>query len=420
MHKHSLLRLISIFFFLIFTLINGLFYIAHQHFSKQKESEQIRRFLLADRLFHDNKQDFSAELKQLMVRPSNLSSQELFSKGKILMELPFGKMVSFKDRTFFANDRPPPPPPPAFDLGRFDLMPPPLFAPWMDHFTSVVLEDIAPHSLKVFWAVVAAVDLLILLFFAYIIRKLLPLHRLKNAIIAFKDEDATLDLPVSGNDEISQITHEFNSALNKIAAMREARSLFLRNVLHELKTPIMKGSLTTDCLESSADQQRLKRIFSRMDYLLNEFAKMENFNSGEWRLNLQEYRFVDLLDHSCDMLLCSRKSIIVHGEENQLIVKADFDLFTVALKNLLDNALKYSVSKPVLTIKADAFEICSQGEPLPAEKQDFSRPFNRDFENSSAGLGLGLYITDSVLKKHGFRLIYKYTEGYNCFHVVLN
>ncbi len=416
MNKHSIIRLITLFFILIFFLINGLFWLTQQHFSKQHEVEQIRRFLLADKLFHHNQNDFSIELEQLLIRHSAIPAKKILSEGKTIIELPFGKMIEFDSHTFFVN-MPPPPPPSDFHKER-EFMPPPPHD--IKQFTSVVLEDIQPHSLAIFWMVLVATDTLILLFFAYIIRKLLPLHRLKNAIIAFKEGDTHLDLPVSGKDEISQITHEFNCTLEKIASMREARSLFLRNILHELKTPIMKGSLTTDCLEPSVDQERLKRIFTRMDYLLNEFAKMERFSSGEWHLNLQEYRFVDILDHACDVLLCDKESIVVKGEESQLILNVDFELFTIALKNLIDNALKYSKGKPIIIISAESIDIRSIGEALPIEKQNFNKLFNRAFENSSAGLGLGLYISDSIINKHNFRLLYRYADGYNCFSIVLN
>jgi len=295
-------------------------------------------------------------------------------------------------------------------------MPPP---PLKEFFKHVVLEDIQPHPTWFFWAVVGAVDVLVLAFFTYLVRKLMPLSRLKNAIVAFKDGDDHLACPVEGNDEISQITHEFNQTLEKIASMREARSLFLRNILHELKTPIMKGALSTDGLPPSADQERLKRIFERMGYLLDEFAKMERFSSGEWTLNRQEYRFVDLLDHACDILLCDKKSLTVKGEDSQLIISIDFELFTIALKNLLDNALKYSTSKPTLLILNHTIEICSIGNPLSEANRTFDKPFNRTFESSSSGLGLGLYITHSVLQKHGFRLDYRYINGMNCFRILL-
>ena len=411
MNNHSIIRLITLFFFLIFLLINTLFWVAHQHFSKQEELDEMRRFLLADRLFHHSKEDFSTELKQLMIRPSTANAENILSKGELLLELPFGKIVKLDGDTYFIKT-PPPPPPLNFSVHRKFMPPPP---PYREDCPLVILEDTKPSSLLTFWIILLSVDILILLFFAYLIHKLLPLHRLKNAIVTFKEQDVTLDASINGKDEISQITYEFNQVLQKIAAMREARSLFLRNILHELKTPIMKASLTTDCLEPSPSQERLKQIFSRMDYLLNEFAKMERFSSGEWQLNLQEYRFVDLLDQACDLLLCDKDMIDIKGEESELVLHVDFELFSVALKNLLDNALKYSEQKPTLSISSDFISICSKGEELSLVKQDFSKPFNRAYENSSAGLGLGLYITDSILKKHHFRLLYRYNNGSNCF-----
>jgi two-component system OmpR family sensor kinase len=352
------------------------------------------------------------ELEQLMIQHSSLAPKEILAEGKIIIELPFAKIVKFDSRTFFVTI----PPPDSFQ--EEDFLPPPPHR--RNYFSPLVLEDIEPHSLIMFWMVLVATDALILLFFAYLIQKLLPLRHLKNAIVAFKEGDSSLNLPISGKDEISQITHEFNSTLEKIASMREARALFLRNILHELKTPIMKGSLTTDCLEISVEQERLKRIFTRMDYLLNEFAKMERFSSGEWHLNLQEYRFVDILDHACDVLLCDKQNISIEGEESQLILKVDFELFTIALKNLIDNALKYSENKPTIIIGEKSIDIRNIAEALPIEMQNFNKVFNRTFENSSAGLGLGLYISDAVLKKHNFELQYNYVQGYNCFTIVLN
>jgi two-component system OmpR family sensor kinase len=304
-----------------------------------------------------------------------------------------------------------------FDRFREDTFKPHFPPP--SAFFSVVIEDLAPQSTVPFWTIVVIIDLLILLFFAYLVRKLLPLQRLKNAIVHFKEGDTHLKMPINGEDEISQITQEFNKVLHKIASMKEARALFLRNILHELKTPIMKGSLSADCIDSSEDRDRLKRIFNRMDYLLNEFSKMEQFSSGEWHLNSQEYRFVDILDHTYDILLCDKKDITVKGEESALIVKVDFELFAIALKNLLDNAFKYSTSKPTLLILSHSIELCTLGDPLPDENRTFTKPFNRTYESSMNGLGLGLYITNAILLKHGFKLEYRYYTGLNCFRIIL-
>lgn len=102
------------------------------------------------------------------------------------------------------------------------------------------------------------------------------------------------------------------------------------------------------------------------------------------------------------------------------MIRCDFDLFAIAVKNLLDNAFKYSNAKPTVLILSHSIEICSIGDPLPQENRKFDKPFNRAYEDSSAGLGLGLYITYSIFQKHGFKLEYHYASGLNCFRIVLN
>lgn len=416
MNKHSILRLISLFFLFIFALINALFWIAHQYYVEQIQEEQLRRFMLADKLIHLKSGNFDHELKQIMIHVSFHSPKLILSEGEIVRTLPFGKMVDYNHKHYFVTT---PPPKMLFDRMDHEHKFEPHAPPHKDFFSTVVIEDLAPQSTLPFWSIIILIDLLILLFFGYLIRKLLPLQHLKDAIIHFKEGDTHLKIAINGKDEISQITKEFNLALEKIASMKEARSLFLRNILHELKTPIMKGSLSADCIESSEDKERLKRIFNRMDYLLNEFSKMEQFSSGEWYLNSREYRFVDILDHTCDILLCNKKDITVKGEESALIIKVDFELFAIALKNLLDNAFKYSRSKPTLIILAHSIELCSLGDPLPDENRTFTKPFNRTYESSANGLGLGLYITNAILLKHGYKLEYSYTSGLNCFRIRL-
>lgn len=415
-NNHSIIRLIIFFFLLIFALINALFWVAHQHFFKEQIADRMQRFALADRLIHHQEANFDSELRHLMIKPTTLSPEFLRTKGDIMMNFPFGSLIKYRDNVYFVKLPPrdfkfaPPPLPAMMEKSKF-------FPPFPPR-GPLVLQDLKAYSSWQIWSLFAAIDTLILLFFGYLLRKLTPLHRLKDAIISFKEGDTRLKIEVAGEDEISQITEEFNNVLEKIASMREARALFLRNILHELKTPIMKGSLTADCISESAEQERLKRIFNRMSYLLDEFSKMEQFSSGEWHLNTREYRFVDILDHTCDILLCEKKNITIKGENSDLIINADFQLFSIALKNLLDNALKYSNSKPSLIILSHSIEVCSIGDPIPDENRVFTKPFNRTYEGSESGLGLGLYISYSILKKHGYTLEYQHASGLNCFRIL--
>ena len=66
---------------------------------------------------------------------------------------------------------------------------------------------------------------------------------------------------------------------------------------------------------------------------------------------------------------------------------------------------------------ADSISVCSYGEKIPKERLDFSRAFNRAMEGASSGLGLGLYIANAIVAKHGFELSYLHAEGQNYFTI---
>lgn len=409
MNKNSLLKLISLFFVFVFLLINALFFVMQESLFAMEQKEQMRRFFTAQRLLHEQKEVF----QELMIEPvTDIAQEELLKSGTILLELPFVKMILYKKRTFFLSVPPPPPPPHIEQLFFASKHMPP-----KDMFAHKILEDVAPKSAFSIWILFAFADLLLLLFFAYLVKKLLPLYRLKNAIRGYKDGDVLLHAPTDMQDEIAQITTEFNLVLKKIASIKEARTLFMRNVFHELKTPIMKGLLIVDSLKSEVRAQRLQKIFYRMSYLLEEFSKIERFGSGEWELHISKYRFADLLEGAYDILMCKEDAFDVTIEEVGGVLSVDFELFCIALKNLLDNALKYSHTKPVISFSGGKIVITNDGDAIDASKRDFSKPFNRSYETSSAGLGLGLYLTNSIAQKHGFRFAYRYENGMNIFEI---
>ena len=65
---------------------------------------------------------------------------------------------------------------------------------------------------------------------------------------------------------------------------------------------------------------------------------------------------------------------------------------------MIDNALKYSNDKVVVSIDKSALCIISVGSELEPERLEFDRAFNRRVEASNSGLGLGLYIANQIFK----------------------
>jgi two-component system OmpR family sensor kinase len=156
-------------------------------------------------------------------------------------------------------------------------------------------------------------------------------------------------------------------------------------------------------------------IFERLNLLIDEFAKIEKITSNNFELNLNPYNNSDLVEASIDLLMVEHPERLVGIEiQKDYIVKADFELFTLVIKNLLDNALKYSTDKHVVvTIDTDHLDIINKGEALPEPLENYFKPFH----TSKGGLGLGLYIVKSILDIHKMELGYRYEEGRNIFTV---
>ena len=101
-------------------------------------------------------------------------------------------------------------------------------------------------------------------------------------------------------------------------------------------------------------------------------------------------------------------------------VTADFEYFSIALKNIIDNALKYSQTPPLVQVRENSLSVCSSGEALHNYLKNMDRIFNRPYESGSGSLGLGLYIANAIVTRHGYRLDYTHNEGMNCFTISWN
>jgi two-component system, OmpR family, sensor kinase len=287
---------------------------------------------------------------------------------------------------------------------------------------NIILEDlITEKEFKYFWFIVLfIIDILLIWFLFFLQKKLKPLLVLKENMIKLSTGDFSISMRANGKDEISQVANEFENAVKQLKQLRESRNLFLRNIMHELKTPITKGKLVTDMYEESERKHILIRVFQRLEYLLSEFAKIEELTSGKITLKKDSYHAIDLIEQAFDILLLDNNKIDIEYE-NDLFLNVDFELFSIALKNLIDNAISYNTNgNPQIFIGADFIKIINKGEKLKKDIEDYYKPFNHDYEDASSGLGLGLYISNNIIKIHNFKLEYEYLNGYHNFVIKLN
>ncbi|WP_345975946.1 ArsS family sensor histidine kinase [Sulfurimonas sp. HSL3-7] len=246
-------------------------------------------------------------------------------------------------------------------------------------------------------------------------RSLLPLKGLTQEIRRFARGDNGVDTASTRRDEIGTIANEFNDAVKTIVQLQSSRQLFLRNIMHELKTPLTKGKLTLAMMEPGEEVRYLDTLLNRMDSLINQFARIEKLQSG----NRQKERrkIYALIQEAITNLYLdnAQKSRIEINAQREVQIDVDSELFVSALSNLLDNALKYTADKTVkVTIEPTQICISNRADTLPQPIEAYLQPFISE-HHSDGGTGLGLYIVDTVVSAHGFTLDYRYEHGIHTF-----
>ena len=253
---------------------------------------------------------------------------------------------------------------------------------------------------------------LIIGLYLWIMRSLAPISILKNQIKTFSKGDLNINCKSDKKDEIAEVANEFDNAVSTIRDLIQSRQLFLRAIMHELKTPIGKGRLVSEMLKDEKAKKRLHSIFERLNLLIDEFAKIEKITSKNFDLNPKPYKMSDLVEGSIDILMIENsQKFISTNIINDYIIEVDFELFTLVIKNLLDNGIKYSKNHHIEIIIDQTLKITNIGTKLNEPLENYFKPFH----TSKQGLGLGLYIVKSILDIHKMELKYQYEDGGNIF-----
>ena len=253
--------------------------------------------------------------------------------------------------------------------------------------------------------------------YVWLTRSLKPLKTLQKQIHKVAEGDLSVSFKSDKKDEIAQVSNAFDDALRKLESLIDSRQLFLRTIMHELKTPIGKGKILNAFLEDEKLKEGYEDVFDRLELLLNEFAKIEQMLSSNYELKLANYNAKDLVDQALELMILDVDALekqVNIIEETPLVLSTDFTLFPLALKNLIDNAIKYAPDHKVeIVIHKEGISISNKGKQFTQSIESYFKPFHGKGE----GLGLGLYIVHNIMEMLQLELSYKHVDDENRFFI---
>jgi len=280
---------------------------------------------------------------------------------------------------------------------------------------NLMLKDNRDKNYNFEYAIAVGIFLISLLLLLYlaVLKKLSPLKKLHKQIQKFAKGDMQTRISYKYDDEIGKIAKSFNDAIMHINELSTSKNLFMRNLMHELKTPITKGRIVVEMLEDESTKKVLVRAFERMNELISELAEIERVTTQSFEPTFEYVMLAELIKESRVLLMDESGSLTIEVKNTALTT--DVRLMSLAMKNLLDNGIKYSQDKHVLLrTVGNTIEFCSKGEPLKNLLSYYTEPFSQE-EKRSSGFGLGLYIVHSILEKLGYKLGYRYEDEDNIF-----
>lgn len=211
-------------------------------------------------------------------------------------------------------------------------------------------------------------------------------------------------------------------AANRADAARhseEFKSTLLDAIAHEFKTPLtsIKAASTamlSDSVPLSPQFRELAAIIDeetdRMNQLVTEAVRMSQIDAGKIRLERESLDVGEMLHRVVGYFesLSAGRTMRVSSAPNLPRISADPELLSLALRQLIDNALKYSPPGSPIDVVADlekervVIRVHDRGPGIPERERD--RIFDKFYRRAAskvAGTGLGLYIAREIIRTHG-------------------
>jgi len=203
-------------------------------------------------------------------------------------------------------------------------------------------------------------------------------------------------------------------------AYNQQRDDFISIASHELKTPVtsLKAALQLlDRMKKNPDPNMLimlieqsNRSMDKISSLIEDLLNLSRMNEGQLRLDKSTFVLSDLMNQCCNHVRAAGKhELVLQGDVN-LEIYADEHRIDQVIVNFVNNAVKYAPnSKQIFfniekTGKMAKISVTDTGPGIPPEKLEhlFERYYRTDasgYQNS--GLGLGLFISAEIVRKHG-------------------
>jgi signal transduction histidine kinase len=253
-------------------------------------------------------------------------------------------------------------------------------------------------------------------------------------IIDISSEEPGLELRISTSrvsDEKGNILGYYKTIQDRTReiGLLKSKMEFITIASHQLRTPLTGINWIFDSLKETPEiPQKLQELIKegsqatdKLSKIVNDLLDVAKIEEGKFGYQFQEIDIVNFLEQLVNQAQLIAKEYKVKAyfkkpAEEKIVLTADPNKLSVALSNLIDNAIKYNIPNGEVIVAAEKvpnqpyIQIAVKDTGVGITKEDLNKLFTKFFRGENVmkivtvGTGLGLYIAKNIIMRHGGKI----------------
>lgn len=276
-------------------------------------------------------------------------------------------------------------------------------------------------------AAFAATVLAMVLSYFYSRRVSKPIKQLGKAAQSVANGNFDVQVDQSGNDEIANLSANFNLMVLSLKELEDMRQSFISSVSHELRTPMTTiagfiDGILDNTIPKESQEKYLKIIsdeVKRLSRLVSQLLDLARIDAGTTPpLKFKEFDINELIRITIlryEKALTEKNiDVNIDFDDEKTVVSADKDAVARVLNNLFDNAIKFNYRGGYIKIRVKAQAqkavISVENSGIGISKEELRHIWERFYKTDKSraydknGMGLGLYMVHNIIKMHGEKI----------------
>ena len=242
-------------------------------------------------------------------------------------------------------------------------------------------------------------------------RLLLPLRWLGDGVAGLSEGHFDVVVPKRANDEFGTLTDAFNRMVGRVKDMIRARDQLLLDVSHELRSPVTRLKVALELVADPDMKARIAADVTEMEIMIGELLELERLRDNRG-ISTTRQNVVFLLGDVARNYEERPPGARVAPTAPEILADIDPDRMRTVIRNLLENAVKYSLpdSRPIEVSATQngqsiVIRVTDDGPGIPErDMPNLFEPFfrvDRSRSKKTGGYGLGLSISKRIVEAHG-------------------